>query len=120
MRSSVATIQSEVTQAQRGWKINNKSLDPTTGDLRIRLDADFHNPVPPCKNKYPPCSLCCWALQDGSLRNNRVQGAYISTCDKCNVSLCLSCFKPFYTVTNVDKLRSEVKKNEELKGEDKA
>jgi hypothetical protein len=114
-RSSVTSIQSEVTVLQRGRKINDKTLDPTSGDLKIRLDADFHYPIPPGKNKYPPCSLCRWALQDGTSRNNRVRGASISTCDKCNVSLCLSCFKPFHTVTSVDKLRSEVKKNEELK-----
>ena len=114
-RSSVTSIQSEVTVLQRGRKINDKTLDPTSGDLKIRLDADFHYPIPPGKNKYPPCSLCRWALQDGTSRNNRVRGASISTCDKCNVSLCLSCFKPFHTITSVDKLRSEVKKNEELK-----
>jgi hypothetical protein len=114
-RSSVASIQSEVTVLQRGRKINDKTLDQTSGDLKIRLDADFHYPIPPGKNKYPPCSLCCWALQDGMSRNNWVQGALISTCEKCNVSLCLWCFKPFHTITSIDKLRSEVKKNEELK-----
>jgi hypothetical protein len=118
-RSSVASIQSELTVLQRGRKVNDKTLDPTSGDLKICLDADFHYPVPPGKNKYPPCSLCRWALQDGASRNNRVRGASISTCDKCNVSLCLSCFKPFHTITSVDKLRSEVKKNEELKRENK-
>jgi len=107
----------EVTALLRGHKINDKSLDPKNGDLKIRLDADFHYPVPPGKSKYPPCSLCRWALQDGLSRNYRVQGASISTCDKCNVSLCISCFKPFHTITNVDKLRSEIKKNEELKKE---
>jgi hypothetical protein len=71
-RSSVASIQSELTVLQRGRKVNDKTLDPTSGDLKIRLDADFHYPVPPGKNKYPPCSLCRWALQDGASRNNRV------------------------------------------------
>ncbi len=84
-RSSVASIQSELTVLQRGRKVNDKTLDPTSGDLKICLDADFHYPVPPGKNKYPPCSLCHWALQDGASRNNRVRGASISTCDKCNV-----------------------------------
>jgi hypothetical protein len=50
-RSSVASIQSEVTVLQRGCKIRDKSLDPTSGDLKIRLDADFHYPVPPGKSK---------------------------------------------------------------------
>ena len=52
-RSSVTSIQSEVTVLQRGRKINDKTLDPTSGDLKIRLDADFHYPIPPGKNKYP-------------------------------------------------------------------
>ena len=118
-RSSVATNQTESTALQRGRKVNDKALDPISGDLKMRLDADFHYPVPPGKNKYPPCSLCRWALQDGDSRNNRVRGASVSTCDKCNVSLCLSCFKPFHTITSIDKLRSEVKKNDDLKRETK-
>ena len=86
-RSSVATNQTESTALQRGRKVNDKALDPISGDLKMRLDADFHYPVPPGKIKYPPCSLCRWALQDGVSRNNRVRGASVSTCDKCNVSL---------------------------------
>ncbi len=120
-RSSFASIQLKLAVLQRGCQVNDKTLDPTTEDLKIHLGADFHYPVPLGKNKYLPCSLCLcrWALQDGSSRNNRVRGASISTCDKCNVSLCISCFKPFHTITSVDKLGSEVKRNEELKKETK-
>ena len=100
---------------QRGHRINDASLDATAGELRMRLDADFHYPVPSPANKYPPCSLCRWALKDGDSRDTRIRGASVSTCDKCNVSLCLACFKPFHTLANVEKLKSEVKKNHKMK-----
>ena len=100
---------------QRGRRINDASLDATAGELRIRLDADFHYPIPPPANKYPPCSLCRWALKDGDSRDTRIRGASVSTCDKCNGSLCLACFKPFHTLANVEKLKSEVKKNHKMK-----
>jgi len=32
-------------------------------------------------------------------------------CDKCHVSLCVACFKPFHTISDVKKLKSEVMKN---------
>lgn len=113
--SSTYISTSDSNQAVRGRKVNDGSLDSTSGDLRMRLDADFHYPIPLPKNKYPPCSLCRWALKDGSSRDNRVQGASVSTCDKCNVYLCLACYKPFHTIMDVEKLRSEVRKNHAAK-----
>lgn len=109
-RSSVS-MHSEVSVVQQGWKVNDKTLDATVGDLKLRLDTDFHYPILPGINKYSPCRLCRWALQDGKERHNQCHGASISTCDRCTVLLCLSCFKPFHTITNVDKFKPEIKKN---------
>jgi hypothetical protein len=40
--SSVASIQSEITVLQKGWKVNDKTLDPTSGDLKIFMDLDIY------------------------------------------------------------------------------
>jgi hypothetical protein len=40
-----------------------------------------------------------------------VRGKSIGCCDVCKVNLCLKCFKILHTVGNMDKLRSEVRKN---------
>ncbi len=114
-RSSMSIEEEEASTIPRGRKVNDSSLDPTSGELKIRLDVDFHYPITPASNKYPPCSLCHWALKDGDSRNSRVRGSSISTCDRCNVSLCISWFKPFHTITDVNKLKSEVKKRNEAK-----
>jgi hypothetical protein len=99
----------------KGRRVNDAALHPVKGDLRSRLDADFHYPVPHPEGKYPPCALCRWALQDCDSRDNRVRGASVSCCDKCNVSLFLRCFKPFHTINDIGKLRSEIKKNHKEK-----
>jgi hypothetical protein len=114
-RSSTISIQTSASLTRRSCKVTDSTLDPTSGELKVRLDNDFHYPTPPPGNKYPPCSLCRWALSDGTSRDTRVRGASISTCDRCNVSLCLSCFKPFHTITDVAKLKSEVRKRHESK-----
>ena len=115
-RSVTSSIQSQESSViQRARKVSDATLDATSGELRIRIDNDFHYPVPPGSNKYPPCSLCRWALKDGNSRDARVRGASVTTCDRCNVSLCISCFKPFHTIADVNKLKSEVKKRNEAK-----
>ncbi len=81
--TSVASVQSECTVLQRGRKASDKSLDLTSGELNIHMNAVFHYPIPPGKSKFPPCNPC---LQDGTSRKNWVQGASISKCDKCYVS----------------------------------
>jgi hypothetical protein len=106
LRSS--TTESEETT--RGWRIEDKALDAVKGSLKCRLDTDFHFPVPQA-TKNAPCGLCCWALKDEISRDKcRVRGAHVANCDKCNVSLCLSCFKPFHTISDITELRSDVKK----------
>jgi len=41
----------------------------------------------------------------------RIRGVHVSRCDKCNISLCLACFKPIHTISDVKQLKSDVKKN---------
>jgi Transposase IS4 len=87
-------------------KVSDASLDPNNGSLCIRLDDDQHFPVIPT-SKRPCCSLCRWVEQEKDIKNR----SGIVVCDKCQVSLCIDCFKPFHTVSSVSKLRSEVIKN---------
>jgi len=56
----------------RGRKVTDAALDPTSDGLKLWLDNDFPCPVPPGPNKYPPCSLCCWALWEGKARDATV------------------------------------------------
>jgi hypothetical protein len=115
-RSITSSMQSQESSViQRARKFTDVTLDATSGELKIQLDNDFHYPVPPGSNKYPPCSLCRWVLKDGNSRDTRTRGASVTTCDWCNVSLCISCFKPFHTITDVNKLKSEVRKRNETR-----
>jgi hypothetical protein len=79
------------------------SLSPTNEALRARLDSDYHYPVPP-EADWPCCSVChrSASSRDEIVRSN------IFTCNICNASLCIDCFKPFHTIADVRKLRPEV------------
>jgi hypothetical protein len=109
-------MQSQESMAiQRACRVTDATLDATSGELKIWRDKDFHYPVPPGSNKYPPCSLCRWVLKDWNSRDTGVHGASVTTCDQCNVSLCISSFKLFHKITDVNKLKSEVKKRNEMR-----
>jgi hypothetical protein len=79
-------------------RINDVALDPHNGSLRRCLDDEMHYPVK-ADAKRPYCSLCRWAERDHDhkMRSN------IVSCDKCSVSLCISCFKPFHTISTISK-----------------
>jgi hypothetical protein len=97
---------------QRGHKVTGATLNAASG----QLDNDFHYPVSPLSNKYPPFSLCLWVVTDGDSRDSMVHGASGSTCVRCNISLCISCIKPFHIITDLNKFKSAVKnRNEEKK-----
>jgi Transposase IS4/SAP domain len=101
---------SSSTPSLKSRRVNDASLSPTNGALRSRLDSDYHYPVP-AEADRPCCSVCRWlaSSRDEKVRSN------VFTCDRCNVSLCIDCFKPFHTIADVRKLRSEVVKRGKLK-----
>ena len=95
--------------SKKAKRVNDNLLNPYSGALSMRLDYDFHFPV--LHNMmYPVCSLCQWAEDN---RDVRVRKASIIACDKCHISLCATCFKPFHQVADVNQLQSQVLKNEE-------
>jgi len=104
---------SESDVVVRGRRIDDKALDPTNGTLKCRLDTDFHFPIMQ-QSTNAPCGLCRWAMKEEVSRDKcRIRGVHVSRCDKCNISLCLACFKPFHTISDVKRLKSDVKKNYE-------
>jgi hypothetical protein len=89
---------------KKAKKVTDKALDPISGSLKARLNSDYHY-IQQSDAKDPVCSVCRWAHGDPSLR---VRGRIVGSCDKCLVNVCLGCFKPFHTIGNVNKLKSEV------------
>ena len=99
------------SSSKKGKRVNDATLDPISGDLCIHLDNDFHYPIVPDTKNKPCCSLCQWAQPNGNNRNEWVRGASVTSCDKCNVCLCVSCFKPFHMLPDVKTLKSQIAKN---------
>ena len=92
------------TSSKRAPTINDKTLDPDQGELRIRLSTKyFHCPVRP-KAKDPSCQLHRWASNNPA---HKTRGGIIC-CDCCNVNLCLDCFDLYHSINDVERLRSEV------------
>jgi hypothetical protein len=86
--------------------MNDKTLHPDQGELRIRLNTGyFHCPVRP-KAKDPSCQLHRWASGDPKYKNR----GSILHCDCCNVNVCIECFDLYHKVSDVNRLRSEVLK----------
>jgi hypothetical protein len=85
---------------KRATRVTEGSLDPFDGVLRIRLDENVeHYPVL-SRVKRPCCSLCRLVAPD---KNHRVYH-HVYSCDKCSVDLCIPCFRPFHTISSVQKL----------------
>jgi len=100
--SSVASSSNNTTKASY---VNDDTLSED-GALKCRLSCRFfHCPVRPVA-KDPSCSLHRWASGDKTYKHR----AQVMTCDCCNVNLCLDCFGPFHTISDVRKLQSEIQK----------
>jgi len=110
---TVSDMSTATPSSNKSKKVSNASLDPSNGALRMRLDDDQHFPIFSTITKRPCCSLCRWVEQEKDIKNR----SGIIACDKCNVFLCIGCFKPFHTVSSVSKLRSEVLKNKQVSKE---
>ncbi len=109
---STSATSEDTPPVKKARPVNNSTLDPVSGLLKGRLDSNFHFIVPSV-SKDPVCALYRWANNDENTTRAaaRVRGKSIGCCDVCKVNLCLKCFKIFHTVGNMDKLRSEVRKN---------
>ena len=90
---------SSTTSSGKSTRINDTTLDPLKGTLWMRLDDDSHYPVLP-NAKRPCCRLCQWV--ETAWDKNKVI-SNVLFCDKCHVSLCVACFKPFHTISDVKK-----------------
>jgi len=112
-RTRTISDMSSSASSTKSRKVCDASLDPNSGSLRMRLDDDQHFPINNTNTKRPCCSLCHWVEQEKDIKNR----SGIIACDKCNVFLYISCFKPFHTVSSVSKLRSEVLKNKQVSKE---
>jgi len=94
------------SQSTRASVVNDRALDSTNGDLRVRLSTKyFHCPTRP-KAKDPSCQLHRWASNDP---RQKTRGG-ILCCDCCNVNLCFDCFDLFHKISDVPRLKSEVLK----------
>jgi hypothetical protein len=98
-RASYVSSMLSSDTSNKAQRVNDIVLDLHNGSLRRYLDDDIHYPVI-ADAKRPCCSLCRWAKQD----HNFEMRSNIVSCDKCSVSLCKSCFKPFHTISSISKL----------------
>ena len=97
------------TTSTKARRVNNSALDPHSGVLWRWLDDDAHYPIPLPDAKCP-CHSLCWWVQKTMEQKNRLNVSY---CVKCNVSLCVLCFKPFHTISGVKELKLQVRNNME-------
>ena len=85
-------------------RINESTLDPFKGSLKMRLDHTHvqHWPCPVTK-KDTSCQLHYWATGK-RCRKQMVQ------CELCEVTLCVKCFQPFHTEPKIGKKQEYYRK----------
>ena len=79
-------------KGKRLKRINDSSLDPHNGYYKCRLSLQ-HDHLPEIPKGRHRCLLHRWAGKDCR--------AQIMYCPTCNVTLCVQCYKPFHTKTDL-------------------
>ena len=97
-------------------RINEHTLDPVIGKLRIRLvyggpDNLRHIPIK-CMQQEHICTLHIFAF--GRSDNKGKMRAQCMWCNDCHVVLCISCFEKFQTFKNPKPLKAEVMRGTNL------
>jgi len=90
-------------------RVNEKTLHPTKGKLRHRLDRfnRFHCPIPPTCKKAA-CALHQSVLGQDIGSSSQHQNNLLC-CNLCHVHLCVECFQTFHTVHDLASKRLELK-----------
>lgn len=93
----------------RNARVNEKTLDPTCGALKCRLDSfSTHYPQHLDKKRAGKCQLHRWARgRDGK----EVRNFKVLHCSTCRVSLCSQCWKVFHDVEDVVALKDTIAKS---------
>ena len=94
-KTGISTRRSLKIQPKKSASVTDKYLDPYTGVLRCRLNTSLcHLPEENKKNEAN-CQLCNWAIK----KKNRSR---LMTCPTCNIILCLTCYKKFHLVADLN------------------
>ena len=100
--SSLTGISSPTTTATT---VNDRSLH-VNGKLNCRLIRTYdHSPVQ-CKQNVQ-CQLHKWCSSSKQKMRVETQLCY---CPTCNVNLCLECYRPFHTETDIVKKKSVIER----------
>jgi hypothetical protein len=83
--------------------VNEAALDPKEGALRGRLCYNYVHFPEPSTAKQPCCLLCHFVAPNKNVRTYTC----VFQCDICKVHLCITCFKPFHTISSVKNLKSQ-------------
>jgi hypothetical protein len=102
--STISNSKSTMSNNKRARIVSEASLDPITGALRGRLNENYvqHPELPTAKQ--PCCSLCRFVTKNKNVRTY----TSVFPCDLCKVHLCITCLKPFHTVSSVKNLKSQL------------
>ena len=107
------TFLSSSSKIVRCTRITDLSIDPRSGDLRIRLSFGPGQHCPdPAVTKNAQCGLHNWAMKE---TEHQVKRGGLMYCETCNVHLCLPCWKKFHTIQEVKDVSDAVKKEHSKK-----
>ena len=104
-RSSYTPLSFQDGQKQSCKTLNQNKLDKGSFDQRLTFSVNCtHLPAPPC-SKHSECQLH-W------LANKQTQ-KQVMTCNDCNVTLCINCYKPFHTAHDINIIKADIENDQE-------
>ena len=85
--------------------LNQTNLDNGSFGHRLTFSVNCtHLPAPP-RSKHSECQL-------HRLANKRTR-KQVMTCNDCNVTLCVNCYKPFHTAHDINMIKADIENDQE-------
>jgi hypothetical protein len=97
-KSSITTT--DHGENEKAKRMNDNSLDPARGSLRMRLDCGLDHIPEIKKGTRARCQLHRWAIGRDA-KGAEVRGNSIMKCQTCKVNLCSACWKIFHKKANI-------------------
>ena len=104
-RSTTAS-QQQKQQKKHCSTLTQGSIDSGKFGSRLIHTGDCTHMPTPVHSKHSECQLHKWA--------NKRTRKQVMICPDCNLTLCVSCYKPFHTVYNLNSIKADIENDREI------
>ena len=103
-RSTTASYNKQ--QKKHCRTLTQASLDSGKFGLRLIHTGDCTHLPTPVHSKHSECQLHKWA--------NKRTRKQVMSCPDCNLTLCVTCYKPFHTIHNLNSIKADIENDRDI------